>query len=58
MASKPSMPETPVAATRPERVVDVAPEDVKLGGTDPKSGAEGGKRQLTRPKSASAGLQV
>lgn len=57
MASTPSMPETPVTANRPERVVDVQPEDVQLGSDSNPDAASQGKRQLTRPKS-SAGLQV
>lgn len=58
MASSPDIPEAPVPAPKPERQVDVAPEDVQLGSSDD-TGAESGKRQLKRPRSTGGtGLQV
>lgn len=58
MASTPDIPEAPTPAPKPERQVDVAPEDVQLGSTDD-TGAASGKRQLKRPRSsAGTGLSV
>lgn len=58
--SKPKAPETP--AQRPERQVEVQPEDVVLGSEqDSESSMKTqGKRSLLRPTGASAtgGLQV
>ncbi|CAM0031158.1 hypothetical protein VPHD530_0045 [Vibrio phage D530] len=51
MASSPDIPEAKVAAKKPERQVDVAPEDVKLG-TDDSTPATG-KKQLKRPRNVS-----
>lgn len=59
MSSKPKTPKETFTAARPERVVDVQPEDVTLGDGDADTGADMGKRQLTRPKSAAGtGLAV
>ena len=51
MASTPDIPEAKVAAKKPERKIDVAPEDIQLG-TDSNSDTSIGKRQLKRPRSA------
>lgn len=59
MSSSPKKPKETFTAARPERVVDVQPEDVTLGEGDASTGADTGKRQLTRPKSvAGTGLAV
>lgn len=58
MASSPDIPEAKVPAAKPERKIDVAPEDVQLGGADT-GDTSSGKRQLKRPRSAvGTGLQV
>lgn len=51
MASSPDIPEAKTPARKPERKVDVAPEDIKLG-TDSTTDTSTGKRQLKRPRSA------
>ena len=51
MASSPDIPEAKTPAKKPERNVDVAPEDIQLG-TGSDSGTSEGKRQLKRPRSA------
>ncbi|AWD90753.1 hypothetical protein [Pseudomonas phage Alpheus] len=59
MSSKPKKPKETFTADRPERMVDVQPEDVTLGDGDVDTGADKGKRQLVRPKSAAGtGLAV
>lgn len=58
MASSPNIPEAKVPAKKPERKIDVAPEDIKLG-TDTGTNTSTGKRQLKRPRSAAGtGLSV
>lgn len=58
MASQPKIPEAKTPAAKPERKIDVAPEDVQLGTSDSGSTDEG-KRQLKRPRSAvGSGLQI
>jgi len=58
MASSPNIPEAKVPAKKPERKIDVAPEDIKLG-TDTGTDTSTGKRQLKRPRSAAGtGLSV
>ncbi len=58
MASSPDIPEAKTPAKKPERKVDVAPEDIKLG-TDSGTDTSSGKRQLKRPRSASGtGLSI
>lgn len=58
MASSPNIPEVKTPAAKPERKVDIAPEDIQLGNKD-ESDTSLGKRQLKRPRSASGvGLQV
>lgn len=59
MSSKPKTADPVVVASRPERVVDVQPEDVQLGDGSDATGADQGKRQLVRPKAtAGTGLAV
>ncbi|QPB07317.1 hypothetical protein [Pseudomonas phage BUCT553] len=59
MSSSPKKPKETFTAERPERTVDVTPEDVTLGDGDADTGAGQGKRQLVRPKSAAGtGLLV
>lgn len=57
MASTPNIQEAELPAAKPERKVDVAPEDIQLGSGDNKDASKG-KRQLKRPRSAGTGLQV
>ena len=58
MASSPDIPEAKTPAKKPERQVDVAPEDIQLG-SDDTGGTSEGKRKLKRPRSATGtGLQV
>ncbi|HHP0490199.1 hypothetical protein [Vibrio campbellii] len=48
---RPNIPEPlPTPATRPERRVDVDPEDVQLGGADLLEGKNKGKAALVRPR--------
>lgn len=57
MASTPDIPEAKTPAAKPERKVDVAPEDIQLGtdGNDMSTG----KKKLKRPRSiAGTGLNV
>lgn len=57
MASSPNIPEAKTPAKKPERQVDVAPEDIQLGSDD--TSTSEGKRKLKRPRSATGtGLQV
>lgn len=59
MASKPKIPKAVTPATRPERQVEVEPEDVQLGDTDSQDTTKRGKRALMRPSGAGAtGLTV
>lgn len=58
MASSPNIPDAKTPATKPERTVDVAPEDIQLGGSD-NTDTSTGKKKLTRPRAATeTGLQV
>lgn len=58
MASTPKIPEAKTPAAKPERIVDVAPEDIKLG-TDDSGDTSKGKRQLKRPRTATGtGLSI
>tara|TARA_R110000851_G_scaffold141109_2_gene278731 strand:+ start:234 stop:410 length:177 start_codon:yes stop_codon:yes gene_type:complete len=58
MASSPNIPAATLPAAKPERKVDVAPEDIKLGSSDGTDESQG-KRQLKRPRSAAGtGLQL
>ena len=52
MASTPDIPEAKTPAKKPERNIDVAPEDIQLG-TDSGTDTSSGKRKLKRPRSAS-----
>lgn len=59
MASTPDIPEAKPPAPKPERTVDVEPEDIQIGSADNANTASQGKRQLKRPRSAAGtGLQV
>lgn len=59
MASTPDIPEAVPPAPKPERKVDVEPEDVQIGASDSADTNSQGKRQLKRPRSAAGtGLQV
>lgn len=59
MASSPNIPEAKIPAAKPERTVDIAPEDIKLGSDDELTDASKGKRQLKRPRTATTtGLQI
>lgn len=59
MATKPKIPAAVTPATRPERQVDVAPEDVQLGDANSQDTTAKGKRALMRPSGAtSTGLAV
>lgn len=58
MASTPDIPEPKTPAKKPERIIDVAPEDIQLG-SETSTDASTGKRQLKRPRSAgSTGLSI
>lgn len=58
MASSPKIPEAQTPAKKPERQVEVAPEDIELGSGD-MSDTSSGKRQLKRPRTAAnTGLSV
>lgn len=58
MSSSPDIPEAKVPAKKPERQVDVAPEDIQLGSQDDMDTSTG-KRQLKRPRTAAGtGLNV
>lgn len=58
MASSPDIPEAVTPAKKPERQVDVAPEDIVLGSGGDADTSQG-KRQLKRPRTATGtGLQV
>lgn len=53
--SKPKVPAYKPPAAKPERQVDVEPEDVQLGDEDSQSTTKKGKRSLMRPSGAAAG---
>ncbi len=53
--SKPKTPAYNPPATRPERQVEVEPEDIQLGDEDSQSTTKKGKRSLMRPSGAGAG---
>ena len=59
MASTPDIPDPITPAPKPERVVDVQPDDIELGSTGSETVAQG-KNRLKRPSTSSstAGLQV
>lgn len=58
MASTPKIPEAKTPARKPERTVDVEPEDIQLGQGE-QADVASGKRQLKRPRAAAgSGLQV
>lgn len=57
--SKPKTPAYNPPAARPDRQVDVEPEDVQLGDADSQVSTTKGKRGLMRPSGAtSTGLAV
>lgn len=64
--STPKIPEAKPAARRPERIVDITPEEVELGSKTTQTGTvrRGGKRSLSRPtgggssSTKSSGLRV
>lgn len=58
MASKPKVPSTSTPAVRPDRQVDVEPEDVQLGDADSQTTTTKGKRSLMRPSGTTTGLAV
>lgn len=53
MASSPDIPEAKTPAAKPEREVDVSPEDIQIG-TDDDSDTSTGKKQLKRPRNTSS----
>lgn len=56
---KPKVPSYNPPAERPERQVEVEPEDVQLGDADSQSTTQKGKRALMRPSgAANTGLSV
>ncbi|WLJ89328.1 hypothetical protein [Vibrio phage vB_ValA_R15Z] len=58
MASSPDIPEAKTPAKKPERQVDVEPEDIQLGTEDTGDVSQGRKR-LRRPRTATGtGLNV
>lgn len=56
--SKPKVPSYTPPAAKPERQVDVEPEDVQLGDTASQDTQKKGKRALMRPSGAGTGLAV
>lgn len=58
MASKPKIPKATTPAVRPERQVEVEPEDVQLGDEASQDTTKKGKRALMRPSGTSTGLAV
>lgn len=56
--SKPKIPAATTPAARPERQVDVEPEDVQLGDSASQATTTKGKRSLMRPTGAGTGLAV
>ncbi len=57
----PKVPKVPEPADRPERELDVEPEDIELGGVDELASARPkGKRSLLRPSGAkvTSGLNI
>lgn len=58
MSSTPSIPEAETPAVKPERNIDIQPEDIQLG-SESETEVTTGKRQLKRPRSAAGtGLAV
>lgn len=53
--SKPKTPAYKPPAVKPERQVDVEPEDIQLGDEDSQEPTRRGKRALMRPTGANAG---
>ncbi|GGH32671.1 hypothetical protein [Klebsiella phage KL01] len=53
--SKPKTPAYNPPAAKPDRQVDVEPEDVQLGDEDSQSATKKGKRALMRPSGAATG---
>lgn len=59
MASTPNIQQAELPAAKPERQVDVSPEDIVLGSGQDSSETSEGKRQLKRPRTAAgSGLQI
>lgn len=58
LASKPKIPKAATPAVRPERQVEVEPEDVQLGDEESQTTTKKGKRSLMRPSGATTGLAV
>jgi len=61
MTSTPNIPEAETPAAKPERTVDIKPEDITLGSGD--TDLTTGKKKLVRPRSSASstegtGLQV
>lgn len=57
--SKPKVPAAPTPAERPERQVEVEPEDIQLGDTASQdTNKNRGKRGLMRPSGVGSGLAV
>ncbi len=52
MASSPDIPEAVTPAVKPEREIDVAPEDIQLGTDESSDASTTGKSKLKRPRSA------
>lgn len=50
MGFAPDIPDPVTPAARPERKVDVTPDDIVLGSKDITPPSEKGKKQLTRPR--------
>ena len=53
--SKPKVPAYKPPAAKPDRQVEVEPEDVQLGDEDSQSTTKKGKRSLMRPSGAATG---
>lgn len=53
--SKPKTPSYNPPAAKPDRQVDVEPEDVQLGDEDSQTTTKKGKRALMRPSGATTG---
>lgn len=56
--SKPKVPAYNPPAAKPERQVDVEPEDVQLGDTASQDPTKKGKRSLMRPSGAMSGANA
>lgn len=53
MTSTPSIPAVETPAAKPERTVDIKPEDITLGSGE--TDTTTGKNKLVRPRSSSSG---